>query len=143
LRNIVREIDLLLKRGAPRYNLWNLPHEDYTPDIVEHWLRYWFPHLRRVHEVGPSTEFETDLLAIYLDLTGAVAELPAPERRVMNALLEGYNVYGDESIASRLGPTWQDRQVKDLLRSGYRRISDKLNPSADQRRSVEPQEGPS
>ena len=85
--NLTRAIDRLMKDG--RYTVWTLPSKDYTEDVVEHWVRYHWPHLETVYFNGPRGDFESDLFLIYLDLTQAIEELPLHERTVIRLLTEG------------------------------------------------------
>lgn len=124
MRCLTIEIDRLLREG--RHTVWNLPHLDYTQDVVEHWLRYYWPVLLSIHENGEmsGSDLENDYHLIYLDLTCAIAKLPPREKRMATMLTEGYHPYGADGIEGILRIS--EGEARALMRRTCRMISEKL-----------------
>lgn len=124
MRNPTREIDSMLRDG--KYTVWNLPSQPYTPNTVEHWLRYHYSYLQAIHDNGAvsGSDFENDLHLIWIDLDNAIKELPHHERQAIDLLIDGYNIHGKKNIAWRMG--LKSRELRNLLNSAYKCIADTL-----------------
>jgi hypothetical protein len=81
-RNYVAILEDL--RRDEHYLRHNLPHREYTDDVVRQWLKHHWEYV----EAGRDADDE--LRCIWIDLTSALESLPAAERHVVRAYAEGY-----------------------------------------------------
>lgn len=69
------------------YHRHNLFYREYTPDVVEHWVRYHFTALRVLRDAG-----DIDAICVYSDLTSAISKLSDTQKRVIQMLTDGYTL---------------------------------------------------
>lgn len=108
----------LMAKGTS-YTLISLiaPERDYTPDAVEHLIRYMWGTLESNH-----TKNE-ELMAIYCDIIQSVGILPPPEKDAIQLMMVGYEIR-DGGIAQAMGVP--QVEAREALRRAYRHISDYL-----------------
>ena len=75
----------LMDTEYSRENL--IARDGYTPDTVEHLIRYHFMYLLLARD-----KCDLDALAIYTDLVGAINRLPDAQKRVINLITAGFSL---------------------------------------------------
>jgi len=96
-RVVARRVELLAKEGG-RYTFTRLLHKEYTPDVIEHLVRYHFGTLES------NREKDDDLQAIYCDLMQAIKALQGDARKAVTLMIQGYDMRDPETgIAPALG----------------------------------------
>lgn len=100
------------------FNFGNLIVRDYTPETVEHLLRYHYVRLRSLRDDG-----DLDAVVVYTDLTSALNSLPDDHRKVVLARIGGNTL---SMISHRL-----DVNAARLAKEAYRFIAVFLNGSSN------------
>lgn len=103
-------ISHLLDEKYQRHNLW---HRDYTPDVVEHWLRFHWAWLEALRDDG-----DLDAVCVYSDLETAIKRLPDEPRKVVRMFIHGFPA---TQITEELGVN-----ATKVAKVAYKQLSDFL-----------------
>lgn len=107
--NKVRKLDRL--RSNQNFEIYNLVKCDYSPEVVQHWLKYHWPYLEANHERN------SDLHSVWIDITSALAELDELDQTMIMMYAEGYSLKEISAITFRpVSGSLLQQKIKTMVR---------------------------
>lgn len=105
----------LLSKGT-NYTFQRLKTLPYTPDVIEHLIRYHFG------TIESNYEKDEEILTIWCDLTCAIESLPPEEKRAIKLMISGYKI---RDIQDGIAPALKIRpdQASRLVKKAYIKMS--------------------
>lgn len=107
------------------YSRSSIAEYEYSPDVVEHWLRYywsWLVSVRRVNELYED---------IWVDLNSAMDSLTGDTRIAVDLLVDGFATNGQyKEIGRRMG--LKSPVVRELLQQAFKDIAAYLGYRKDE-----------
>lgn len=113
------------KVRGEHYTTWNMLGRRYTPDVIEHWIRYHWPFIESNSEdyTRRNKDYFEDVLCIRCDLDDAIDKLPPLEKRLILLLRDGYRIQDKENKGITEITGMDQNKVTRTLKKAYRMIS--------------------